>query len=98
GLHHRLTPTTAAAANRTLSPAAAAAAIWYLLFPYDRRAAEKYWHPDALTLADFAREARAVQIADTWLPVPPYARPGWRAVAAGPRRGWWRQNGRPGAR
>lgn len=82
GLHHRLTPTAAAAVNRGLSPAAAAAAILYLLFPYDRRDAEKYWHPDALTLADLAPDARYVQIADTWLPVPPYARPALLAQAA----------------
>lgn len=74
-LGSHLTPTATSAVNRVQDTQEAAAAILYLLFPYDRRAMEKHWHPHELTLADFTPTASTVRINSVDLPVPAHARP-----------------------
>jgi hypothetical protein len=75
GLGPRLTPAATSAVNRVQDTQEAAAAIVYLLFPYNHRAVEKHWHPDELTLADFTPTASTVAIRGVELPVPTHARP-----------------------
>ncbi len=74
-LGSHLTPTATSAVNRVSDTQEAAAAIVYLLFPYDRRGVEKHWHPDELTLADLTPTASTVRINGVDLPVPAHARP-----------------------
>jgi hypothetical protein len=83
GLGHRLTPTAVAAINRaTIATAPAAAATLFLLFPFDRRGDERYWHPSTLTMDDVTSTASGIRINDEYLPVPAHARPALAAHLA----------------
>lgn len=75
GLGHRLTPAAVSAVNRVISTQDAAAAILYLLFPYDRRSAEQHWHPGDLTLGEISETAAFITIDGAALPIPAHARP-----------------------
>lgn len=74
-LGHRLTFEAVSAINRVMPTREAAAAVLYLLFPYDRRGAEAHWHPDVLRLEDIGPAAAHVKIAGIRVPVPVHARP-----------------------
>ncbi|MFD1544825.1 hypothetical protein [Nonomuraea guangzhouensis] len=75
GLGHRLSPVAVAAINRVISTTQAAAATLYLLFPFDRRDRERYWHPTELTMDDLTATATTLKINGESLPVPYLARP-----------------------
>ncbi|MEV0404196.1 hypothetical protein [Actinoallomurus sp. NPDC050550] len=82
-LGHRLTPTAVAAINRAaISTSSAAAATLHLLFPFDRRGDERYWHPSTLTMDDVTSTASSIKINGEYLPVPAHARPALAAHLA----------------
>jgi hypothetical protein len=76
GCRHRAAkPGAVSAVNRAISTQDAAAAILYLLFPYDRRSAEQHWHSGQLTLGEISAYAAFITIGGAGLPIPAHARP-----------------------